>query len=304
MGDGWALGKHHMHYKWISPVALGVCAALLAAPGATGGKAWAIEALAAHPSMLSHRAIYTISLAPGRNRGQVSNVDGRMVTQWQEVCEGLISEQRIVTEMLDEAGEQSMSDISATSWESLDGQNFRFSMRQRLDNKLVAEYEGVADFQSALGSGKAKLRKPEEKEVTLPPGVLFPSAYMQALLDAARRGEKNISRQVFDGTSESDYYVVVSSIGAGTTVDAARQADPGSKPAEPHKSVQKAISGLTWWPVQVSYYALDSNEGLPEFEMAFKLYDNGVSADLTLDYGAFALLASLQRLEVYKPPDC
>ncbi len=293
-----------MYYKWISPAAFGLCAVLLAVPGVPGGKAWALEALAAHPPMLSHRAIYKISLAPGRNRGQVSSVDGRMVTQWQEVCEGLISEQRIVTEMLDDAGEQSLSDISASSWESLDGQHFRFSMRQRLDNKLVAEYEGVADFPSALASGKAKMRKPEEKEITLPPGVLFPSAYMQSLLDAARRGEKNISRHVFDGTSESDYYVVVSSIGAATTVDAARQAKPGPMPAEIHKSVQKTISGLTWWPVQVSYYALDQNEGLPEFEMAFKLYDNGVSADLTLDYGAFALLGSLQRLEVYKPPDC
>lgn len=293
-----------MRYYWTRPVTAGILAALLAASTGLTTNARAIEALAAHPKMLSHRAIYKISLAPGHNRGQVSTVDGRMVTEWEETCDGLISEQRIVTDMVDEAGEQSISDISASSWESRDGQHFRFAMRQRLDNKVVAEYEGVADFESALGNGAAKLRKPEEKVVTLPPGVLFPSGYMQSLLDAARRGEQNVAREVFDGTSESDYYHVVSAIGAGTSISAAQQEGAPARDNAPNKSVQKAIKGLTWWPVQVSYYGLEQNEGLPEFEMAFKLYDNGVSVDLTLDYGAFALLASLQRIDAYKAPDC
>ncbi len=288
-----------MHQYWTRSVAIAILVALLAPSNGLPG-----NALAAHPPMLSHRAIYKISLAAGHKGGQASSVDGRMVTEWEATCDGIISEQRIVTDMVDEAGEQSLSDISASSWESRDGQHFRFAMRQRLDSKLVAEYDGVADFSSALASGVAKLRKPEEKQVTLPPGVLFPSGYMQSLLDAARRGERNVVRQVFDGTSESDYYQVVSAIGAGTSIKAALLDDALSKQKEPDKSVQKAISGLTWWPVQISYYSLEQNEGLPEFEMAFKLYDNGVSADMTLDYGAFALLATLQRIDAYKAPDC
>lgn len=286
------MGRQYMHQFWTRPMAIGILVALLAPSNGLPG-----NALTAHPAMLPHRAIYKISLATGHNRGQVSNVDGRMVTDWETTCDGIVSEQRIVTDMVDEAGEQSLSDISASSWESYDGQHFRFVMRQRLDGKLVAEYDGVADFSSALAPGTAKLRKPEEKEVTLPPGVLFPSGYMQFLLDAARRGERNVVRQVFDGTSESDYYQVVSAIGAGTSSKAASHEETPAKQKEPDKSVQKAISGLTWWPVQVSYYSLEQNEGMPEFEMAFKLYDNGVSADMTLDYGAFALLATLQRID-------
>ncbi len=290
---------------WIGRAAARLLAGLVLVSGGGANEAAAIERLAVHPPMLSYRAIYKVSLAPGgRNRGQVSSVDGRMVTEWQETCDGLISEQRIVTDMLDEAGEKSLSDISASSWESLDGLRFRFSMRQRLDNKLVAEYDGNAEYVSALGQGTATLHKPEEKEIKLPAGVLFPSGYMQALLDAARSGQKSLARQVFDGTSDSDYYQVVSSIGAGTNIKAARQAEGTTKNAGEHKSVLSATSGLTWWPVQVSYYSLKQNEGLPEFEMAFKLYDNGVSADLTLDYGAFALFASLQRIDAYKRPDC
>lgn len=264
----------------------------------------AIEAKPVHPSMLSHRAIYKVSLAKRQNRGQVFSVDGRIVTQWQETCDGVISEQRIVTDMLDEASERSLSDISASSWESLDGLRYRFSMRQRLDDRIVAEYEGRAQYPSALTNGTATLRKPADKEIKLPPGVLFPSAFMQALLDAARLGRKNLSRQVFDGTSESDYYQVVSAIGAATSANAASKVGEAAKTTPLNQSIASAISGLTWWPVQVSYYSLEKNEGLPEFEMAFKLYDNGVSADLTLDYGALALFASLQRIEAYKRPNC
>lgn len=293
-----------MNYFRISRFALWLPAALMLMSGGGAGDVSALEAHSVHPPMLSHRAIYKVSLARKQNNGQVLSVDGRMATQWQETCDGLISEQRIVTDMVDEASEKSLSDISASSWESLDGLRYRFSMRQRLDDKIVAEYEGKAGYPSALADGTAILRKPKDKEIKLPPGVLFPSAYIQALLDAARMGQKNVSRQVFDGTSESDYYQVISSIGAGTNAQAASHAEEASKNPPPHQSVTNAISGLTWWPVQVSYYGLGKNEGLPEFEMAFKLYDNGVSADLTLDYGAFALFASLQRIEAYKRPNC
>lgn len=289
-------GKSRMKKIWIGCVATG----LMVVSGGLFGDAMAGAAVAGHPPMLSHRAIYNVSLAPGRKHGQVSSVDGRMVTEWQETCDGLISEQRIVTDMRDEAGETSLSDISASSWESRDGLQFRFSMRQRLDHELMAEYDGNASFASALGAGTAMLRKPEEKEVKLPAGVLFPSGYMQSLLDAARGGQKLLTRKVFDGTSQSDYYQVISSIGAGTN----RPAGGNAKGASTPKSVLAATSGLMWWPVQVSYYAIDQKEGVPEFEMAFRLYDNGISANLILDYGGFALFASLQRIDAYKPPDC
>ncbi len=288
-----------MKYNWVGCAVAGLWVAVM---GGMSG-ALAVEALAVRPPMLSHRAMYSVSLSPDHNRGQVSNVDGRMVTEWQETCDGLISEQRIVTDMLDEAGEKSLSDISASSWESQDGLRFRFSMRQRLDNKLVAEYVGNAVYPAELGQGTATISKPDEKVVVLPAGVLFPSGYMQALLDAARNGKKSMSRQVFDGTSESDYYLVVTAIGSETTGNAAQQSEE-TRNDKVHKSVVSAVEGLSWWPVQVSYYGLEVNEGLPEFEMAFKLYDNGISADLTLDYGAFALFASLQRVEAYKRPDC
>lgn len=285
-----------------------ICLLLLtgAAPaGHLSAAGLAAEAMkTAGARQLSHRAVYVLALAPKAQRSRAAWVDGRMVMEWRETCDGYISEQRIVTSSVDEAGDKSVSDISASSWEALDGTLFRFSMRQRLDNELVQEYEGSAKLAASGGPGAASMRKPAPKEIKLPAGVVFASGHMQALLNAARAGQHHDSRPLFDGTSDSDYYQVVSSIGAvglATTQERANQqteTDPGKL------SIIKAIEGLPWWPVQISYYGLDSNEGMPEFEIAFRLYDNGVSTGVTLDYGSFALSGTLSRIEAFEPPDC
>jgi len=38
--------------------------------------------------------------------------------------------------------------------------------------------------------------------------------------------------------------------------------------------------------------------------MAFKLYENGVTRDLTMDYGDFVLSGKLAKLEVFNSEEC
>jgi hypothetical protein len=38
--------------------------------------------------------------------------------------------------------------------------------------------------------------------------------------------------------------------------------------------------------------------------MEFKLYENGITRDLTMDYGDFVLTGKLADLEVFKQGDC
>jgi hypothetical protein len=60
-----------------------------------------------------------------------------------------------------------------------------------------------------------------------------------------------------------------------------------------------------YWPVSMSYFE-ESEEGdaLPVYSIAFKLYENGVTRDLTMDYGDFVLQGELAQLEIYEPEPC
>lgn len=270
----------------------------LAAPAGAAGIAEAVKD--AHARQLSHRAIYKLGLSPKPVTGPITGVDGRMVMEWRETCDGFIAEQRIVTNSIDDAGGKSVSDISASSLEALDGTTFRFSMRQRLDNELVQEFEGSAQLDAADGPGVATLRKPSAKEIKLPAGIVFPTGHMRTVLNAARDGRRMDSRPLFDGTSESDYYYVTTSIGTISRTPLQSQLDN----SDDAQSIRNAIADLPWWPVQISYFGKNTSDGLPEFEIAFHLYENGASSHVTLDYGAFALHGTLTRIEAYEPPDC
>ena len=55
----------------------------------------------------------------------------------------------------------------------------------------------------------------------------------------------------------------------------------------------------------MSYFAEDAEgDGLPVYSIAFKLYENGVTRDLTMDYGDFVLEGRLAQLDIYEaaPP--
>ena len=68
---------------------------------------------------------------------------------------------------------------------------------------------------------------------------------------------------------------------------------------------RRLVAGLTSWPISLAYYPLgrgapeEGSEGLPEFEIGFRLFENGIAGDVLLDYRDFALggrLTLLQKL--------
>ena len=61
------------------------------------------------------------------------------------------------------------------------------------------------------------------------------------------------------------------------------------------------------WPISVSYYdpsQSSAGEEVPSHQMSFMLYDNGVTGDISIDYGNFKLKGALTSLEMLEKPDC
>ena len=68
-------------------------------------------------------------------------------------------------------------------------------------------------------------------------------------------------------------------------------------------------TGVTSWPVSVGYFSDEEKkeglgEELPTYQVSFTLYENGVTNDLVMDYGDYALSGRLQTIEPLEPEAC
>src|SRR5262245_36943341 len=173
---------------------LGSCVAfsILAMVGATTP-----TVRAAGPEIVSHRATYVLGLGSAKANSTVSGIKGGMYLDWHDTCEGWIIEQRMRFEMIDTDGDSVDSEITFSSWESHDGLSYRFTMRTVRDGEVTEELRGRAKLDGRGKGGKAIFTLPENLELDLVPGTIFPTEHSVVLLERALAGERRFSRQVF-----------------------------------------------------------------------------------------------------------
>ncbi len=256
--------------------------------------AYAQTALSLRNIIAPHRAVYDISLARTEQGSGVSSAKGRMVFEVTgSACEGYRMRQRMVVNIGDEEGNLGLLDFQISTFESGDGDVYNFDSRTTLNEEVVEVVEGEA---RRTGSKiEVSLKQPSEKKVLLDSGVLFPSQHLQAIIDAAVAHRKFLSADIYEGA------------GTGEGSDAAAAAIGGAMPIGVDSPLR---DGIRRWPVSVGYFeptkATDNGLGeeLPTYQMSFTLYENGVTNDLVMDYGDYALSGSLEKIEALAKPDC
>ena len=73
---------------------------------------------------------------------------------------------------------------------------------------------------------------------------------------------------------------------------------------------ESLTSGMTRWPVSIAYFndrekSEDAlGEETPSYQMSFDLYENGVTRNLVMDYGNYALTGTLESIEPLARSDC
>ena len=258
----------------------------LAATLAAGAVAPQANATAAGNGLLSHRAIYRLSLADSDRESALTRVRGGLVLEWRATCDGWLSQQRLG--FVAEAGEGPgfAYDVRFSSWESLDRTQLLFTMRSFDGSNLQEEFRGSAKLDAPGAPGTVSYTLPKPEQEPLPAGTIFPTEHVVDLIDAARAGEQVLSRQVFDGSGEDALTRATAVIG---------QAKTSSLPGGDSETV---------WPISVAYFPLDGDDALPQFEIAFDLSPGGVLNDLRLNYGDFTLKADLETLQTYAQPVC
>ncbi|MER2267001.1 cell envelope integrity EipB family protein [Methylobacterium oxalidis] len=270
-----------------------------AAPAAPAGQE--PPAKAAPPvTLASHRAVYDLTLASSGGTRAVESARGRIVIDFKgDACRGYTMQTRQVTML--ESGESGSrtSDLRNTTFESGDGQDFRFKTTTVLNGAPSSAIDGTADAKDGL---KVRLKEPKRDQFQDRDTVLFPSLHMRRLIEAARAGQTTLSTKVFDGSDDGrKVYDTLAVIGRQITAPTNASGTDRDKPLR-----AGPMAAVAHWPVTLSYFTQGEGERTPIYTLTFDLYENGVSGALKLDYGDFAINGDLTRLDIDKvqPAPC
>lgn len=241
--------------------------------------------LANPAGLASHRAIYNLRLIRAKSSATINAASGQLVIEWQDTCEGYTTNQRFYSQFNDNEGHATSSDLWVSSWESRDGNMFRFNLTNSSNGTVTERSRGLARKTGDRG-GDIAYEQPKRSREQLPAGTVFPSAHTEELLAAASRGEHTLTKLVFDGGADNGISYVSAFIGKEQT----------PKPEAVLKSKGGSLTNGRFWPVRLAFYPNKRSDDLPDYEMAFQLYENGVSTGIEFDYGDFTVGADLTSI--------
>ena len=242
------------------------------------------------PALASHRAVYDLALASAASGSGIVGARGRLALEWADACDGYTLHQR-VRNVVERTGGAHVADLTVSTWEAGDGSAFRFSSRHVVNDKTVEEILGRAHIRG--DDRVASFNKPRRPALELPPGTMFPTRHTLELIERAARGATFVEATVFDGASAEG----VQRTGAAILGFHA----PGTYRGEG----ETMLARLRSWRMRLAYFEHGDGraDSQPEFEIGFRLFENGVATDVVIDYGDFALEGVLTLLEP-QPSDC
>lgn len=246
-----------------------------------------------------HRAVYEMTLDETRPASGVSGVQGRMVFEFAgSGCEGYTMNMRLVTQVEGETGRSILTDLRSSTWEQGAGKRYRFNTSHYRGDELEETTRGDAERSNGDEVVEVHVSAPAPRELKVEGPVLFPTQHSLAILQAAKNGKSVFQTRVYDGSSKGDKVYV-------TTTFIGKRLEAGSKTPAKRVNNDSALNGLDSWPVSISYF--DTGEDAaetPVYQLSFRLYANGVSRDLLIDYGDFAIKGDLSSLEFMPAAKC
>jgi hypothetical protein len=276
----------------MAPPVLAVLLALVAGLPISAEPATSIE-------LVSHRAVYELSLGTVRGKASIQSARGRILYDFAgSACEGYTLEFRQVAELDNGEGKITLSDLRSTTWEDGAAKNYRFTSRNYLNQELVDTVDGKAERQT--DAVVVTLTRPQERTTKLDATLVFPTEHVRRIIEAARAGQTILEFPIYDG-SETGVKVYNSLTVIGRVIA------PGERELADAAADNKILAGMRRWPVTVSYFDRakpNTGEQTPVYSISFDLYENGVSRTLVLDYNDFAIKGVLKSLDMRETKPC
>lgn len=214
-----------------------------------------------------------------------------MVYHYDRTCEGVTYNHRMLLDLVTAQGQELQTETVLSFFETPDGLNMRFQVREIFDGVEATALEGRVKRPSVDAPGTITFSRREgidgEALEELPAGVLFPLQHTRALIQAAAAGDVTHHARTFDGDELS-------------IVDTFIRPYKG----EWEKAVPDSMDGQRVWTSRVSFYKPDSAEAAPYYETQMRFWENGLSGDFTMETDDLAVQAHLTEVELYENPVC
>ena len=228
--------------------------------------------------MIAHHAVYTLSLASSR-QGAVIAATGTMTYDMTDVCRGWATSQRLKMDVTNRDGQLVKMTSDYATFESKDGRELDFHMRQVTDTAVTSKVEGSAMLDGPDGSGSVHYTSPEAKTMKLPPGTRLPTTHTESIIAGATQGKRFLTLPLFDGTGADgaqNTFVVIENWNS------------------PAHQLQPALSTQPFGRVHIAFFNLAPTEQTPDYQIAMRYYLNGVANDLAMDFDEFVVNGTLR----------
>jgi len=261
--------------------------------------------------LASHKALYTVTLTSTHPGSDYLDVSGKMILEFTDACDAWTTSQKSLLRTVTGEGTEALSHSDFAAWETKDGSDYKFSVRQTQDGD-VSEYRGRAKRNGPGDSGSADYTKPEKTHYVLPPHFVFQTAQQVRLIEYARKGGHFLSGDMFDGSEG----------GGAAHFNAVVLKTPAKDSAA---NLKNPLLDSPLHRLRIAFYppagvddksdkkadgqkpdgqtAGDSNEE-PEYEMTMTVHDNGVVSDYDYDYQDFSVHGQLQAIQTLPRPHC
>jgi EipB-like len=241
---------------------------------------------AAASALTGQHALYNFTLTKLRTH-DITGAAGQMSFDVVDGCTGWATTQHmtLIIRNVDGSLDKTVSDYM--TWETKDGKTLTFMTRESDNDGAVQVDEAGTATRKPDGSGVVNYTAPAVAQYTLPVGTLFPMLHTEALLAAGDNGQSFISPLLFDGTD---------STGAQATFVSVLKHYPGEKTEWP------ALDGIPSTDVDIAFFSRKNDDETPNFRTSMRYFENGVAANLVLDFGDFVMSGKLARLSIPPSP--
>jgi hypothetical protein len=241
---------------------------------------------AAASALTGQHALYNFTLTKLRTH-DITGATGQMSFDVVDGCTGWATTQHMTLIIRNVDGSLSKTVSDYMTWETKDGKTLNFTTTESDNDGPVQIDDAGSATHKPDGSGVVSYTTPANTQYSLPAGTLFPMQHTEALLAAGDNAQGFIAPLLFDGTDSN---------GAQATYVAVL------KHYEAGKTQWPALNGIPSTDVDIAFFARKSDDETPNFRTSMRYFENGVAANLVLDFGDFVMTGKLDRLTIPPSP--